>query len=943
LEADGTGLTFIHNFDFTGGTPSGNILQATDGYLYGITRTGGVGGGVIYKVKTDGTEYTILRELATIDGNVSSGGLMEAANGKLYGMTSNGGFYGYGSIFSIDKDGSNFNVIFRFNDNLPFKTGYAPRGDLVQGSDGYLYGNLFSGGENSKGVLFKIQPDGTNFSKIVVFDGTSKGQLPGLTPLHASDGKLYGVTQSGGAANYGCIFMVNADGSNFTRLFDFDGNNSGSNPIGKLTEGIDGFLYGAAADGGTNSKGTIFRIQKDGTGFQKLADMNSSAARPVGGSLAEGQPGVFYGMTLNGGTQDGGAVFSVTSGGALSTLTNFLEDEYWPTRFIGDKTGEFSYGIAWQGKPSIFKINSAGSYESIFQIPAGANVTQLYYLSINHLLCVGTQNGQSFTFKIKIDGTGFERLTGIDNSIASFGPILWLTERLDGTIFGVTTTGKIFSVLNDGSGFTLLGAMPAGVEFHTDNFLHSMDGQIYAVGTYNHRFYRYGTGAMIKIADLPFDQLPAKLIDLNGGRIGVALKGGHIFSVEKDGTQFRTILERNESLGSNLQDMFQSYDGWIYVTANIGGTYDRGLVYKVLPDGSSYAPVHHFSGSDGNNPSFFVFKKIQQTLTFDPLEPKHVIDIAYYPTASSNSGARITFTSSNPSVATIEDGKINPVGAGTTIITASISANANYYAATDVQRELIVTKSAQTITFPQPMDKVLGEPDFPLVASSDKGLAIIFQAMSTNISISGSDASLISAGVAKVKATQPGNTEYLEAAAVEVSFCVSPPKPTISQSGTKPNFVLTSSNTNGNKWYFNNQLIANATQTTLNVTEAGTYTVITTVEGCSSLLSDEYALVILPDVPVDPVDPVTGVDYDPEFTVDVFPNPVSNVLTVQVHGNDLSDLTVKVLDTFGRVIANQKAVDSRIMFDTSKFKNGMYFVNVISRKKIITQKVLKTD
>ncbi|MCF6130182.1 YDG domain-containing protein [Flavobacterium sp. AS60] len=61
------------------------------------------------------------------------------------------------------------------------------------------------------------------------------------------------------------------------------------------------------------------------------------------------------------------------------------------------------------------------------------------------------------------------------------------------------------------------------------------------------------------------------------------------------------------------------------------------------------------------------------------------------PFASATSGTNtITFTSSNPAVATIVSNKVHYVGIGTTTITASQAASTNYNAATDVTRTLTV-------------------------------------------------------------------------------------------------------------------------------------------------------------------------------------------------------------------------------------------------------------
>lgn len=937
LEADGSNMTIIHNYNNqTGGLPTGNILQASNGDLYGTTRSGGDGGGTIFKVKPDGSDFTTLHELSSaMDGYVPVGGVTEAANGKLYGMTGSAGFFNYGSIFSINKDGSNFNVIFRFNDNDPLKSGYSPQGDLVQGTDGYLYGTLSSGGDQAKGVLFKILPDGSNFTKVVVFDGTTKGSNPVASLLIGSNGKIYGVTLTGGANNQGCLYVVDNDGSNFARLFDFNGTATGGAPACKLTEGGDGLLYGMTTSGGTNNLGAIFKIGKDGTGFQKIADFNSSAATPLYGPLVEAQSGKFIGMTSSGGARNGGAIFSVTSGGSFTVIKDFPQVESWPITLITDPLGEFYYGIAFEGRPSIFRISPSGQYELLFELPSGVGAQKIFYVSTGHLWCLGVKDNLSYVFRIKTDGSEFEPLAGINSNIPLSRPVEWITEKPDGTIFGISTRGTVndpgilFSTQNDGTGFTSLGLMPNGIEFSRSCYLQTSDGDIYAISLYTQSLYRYESSlnAMKKLVTLPaaIDQVPMKLTELNNGRIGVAMRSGYVFSVNKDGSQFATIIQTNSEMGTNLQDMLQTYDGWIYISASMGGVHDKGVIYKVLADGSSYQAIHSFSGSDGNAPNNIIFKKLHQTLTFDPLDPKRITDSAFTPVASSSSGGRIIFTSSNPAIAMIEDGKIKPVGVGTAIITASISGNANYYAVADIQQELVVDKGVQTISFTNPGDKIVGMAPFDLVASTQAGLDIDFQPMSSNITLSGKTVTIVRAGLARIKATQSGNDTYYPAEPVESLFCVNPPKPSIVQSGA----VLTSSNSEGNQWHRDNEPIDGASETTLRTEEPGIYTVLSTVEGCSSLMSDPHTLVI------------TAVKEKNEFVVKIFPNPTKDFIQIRVNGNEDRDFTIELLDTFGRIVGVQNSNDSQILFDVSNHAKGLYFIKVRSVKGTVVQKFIK--
>jgi hypothetical protein len=85
----------------------------------------------------------------------------------------------------------------------------------------------------------------------------------------ASSGKLYGVTSTGGvnsagtATTLGTIFSIDRAGTNFARLYSFDGKD-GSLPSSRLLETAPGVFVGAAASAGNCSYGTVFRYSLAG-------------------------------------------------------------------------------------------------------------------------------------------------------------------------------------------------------------------------------------------------------------------------------------------------------------------------------------------------------------------------------------------------------------------------------------------------------------------------------------------------------------------------------------------------------------------------------------------------------------------------------------------------------------------------------------------------------
>src|SRR5665213_3224749 len=72
-----------------------------------------------------------------------------------------------------------------------FADGQTPYGTLY--SDGsFLYGMTPLGGANLMGIIFKIQPDGSNYSKLMDFANASNGRNPYGTFI--SDGTFLSVS-----------------------------------------------------------------------------------------------------------------------------------------------------------------------------------------------------------------------------------------------------------------------------------------------------------------------------------------------------------------------------------------------------------------------------------------------------------------------------------------------------------------------------------------------------------------------------------------------------------------------------------------------------------------------------------------------------------------------------------------------------------------------------
>jgi len=103
-------LTTLYNVCSQSGCPDGNylyagLIQATDGNLYGIMDVGGAHGtGTIFKITLTGTLttlYNFCSQSGCPDGQYPSGALVQATDGNLYGTTADGGANGDGTVFRL--------------------------------------------------------------------------------------------------------------------------------------------------------------------------------------------------------------------------------------------------------------------------------------------------------------------------------------------------------------------------------------------------------------------------------------------------------------------------------------------------------------------------------------------------------------------------------------------------------------------------------------------------------------------------------------------------------------------------------------------------------------------------------------------------------------------------------------------------------------------------
>jgi uncharacterized repeat protein (TIGR03803 family) len=327
INIDGTCFTNLHNF--TNGLDGGNCGAAvilSGSTLYGVARSGGSSNfGTVFSLQTDGTGFTTLYSFTNgVDGQGPLNALM-LSDGILYGNTSILE-PDPGTLFELATNGNGFTVLHTFGTSWTTPDGFAPNGPLIL-SCGTLYGTAFDAGTNGGGTLYSLTAEGANFTTLYPFGYAVGGHYP-VGGVVLSGGMLYGITSEGGSNDCGTVYSVDTNGDNFSAIYNFT-NNEGENGGGAttLTE-LGGTLFGPTLS-------SIFEIETNGMGFANVytfspltLDTNYLGTNYDGpgantGTNYEGyvpngplvfSNGVFYGTTQRGGVTECGTVFALYVG-----------------------------------------------------------------------------------------------------------------------------------------------------------------------------------------------------------------------------------------------------------------------------------------------------------------------------------------------------------------------------------------------------------------------------------------------------------------------------------------------------------------------------------------------------------------------------------------------------------------------------------------------------
>lgn len=627
------------------------VLHADGNYYGTTVSGGSFGHGTVFRMTPAGVVTTLVSfsgSAGTAPGSGPVGGVVEGADGALFGTTSAGGSSGLGLAFRVTTAGT-YSTLVSFSGIVGPALGSVP-GPLVLHADGNFYGTTQAGGAGGAGgmgTVFQMTPAG-GVTTLVEFTGTA-GARPGAGPVGtlAVDGStLFGVTGTGGALNNGTIFRVTTAGA-WTLMAEFTGTTGippedfrpGAEPAAGLLFHSDGNLYGTTEFGGTSGFGVAFKITTAATPvFTVLHNFSDSTGSQPVGELLEGSDGAMYGAAAAGGLDGWGAVYRLTVGGAHSVLAEFtgeggLVRGATPRAGLivgadGQLHGTTSAGGA--GNLGVaFKITIAGAYTGLANlsrpigwVPAGAPVEDG---SGDHLvpMATGGDHGNGVILRWNpAGGISVEDPLGVADGDGPAGGLV----ALGGDFYGVTTTGGGFGrgtayKFVPGSGVSLVS------DFSTFSGSLSEGPLLTAAGAFFGLSREGGSSGLGTIYRLTTSGIRTRLVSFTGAAgvapgatprgplvlapnasfYGVTEAGGAdgagvIFRLSAVGT-YSLVVEFGTS-GPRIPrgGLVLGLDGLLYGTTSAGGAADAGTLIQIDPATNLWSVVGEFTGTGGAAP-----------------------------------------------------------------------------------------------------------------------------------------------------------------------------------------------------------------------------------------------------------------------------------------------------------------------------------------------------
>jgi uncharacterized repeat protein (TIGR03803 family) len=624
----------------------------SQGDLWGVTSTGGsAGGGVLFKSNADGTGYQVKYNFISSSGINPAGGLIRATNGKLYGVTSNGGSSGIGVLFEYETQTDTYSNLFSFDNT----NGAHPNGTLLLAGNGKLYGVTSSGGSSSAGVLFEYDITLNTLTKKIDFN-LSNGSTP-IGKLVETNSKLYGLTQAGGSSGTGVLFEYDFNLNVYTSKFNF-GTGNGVSPKGNLTVGSNGKLYGTTTSGGLNDYGVLFEYDVSGNAFTKKQDFTATSGTAPMGGLIEFSSGLFYGLASLGGATNEGVLYQYDlSANTLAAKVNFQSA---PTGSLprGDlflSASGLLYGASW--------IGGTGNTGTIFEY-----------------------NPSSNTASVKTNLVGYNGINPVGSLIAakilqaiSFSPIV--TKAVGDTPFTLSASAS------SGLAITYSSSNPgvATVSGNAVTIVGAGSTTITASQAGDNTYYPISQSQNFNVSQNAVASLRGEMWATTTW--GGVDDGGVIFSTDESGNNFvarRSFTKANSNGG--LANRLVEMNGKFYGASLNGSPYNNGaLLFEVDPATSIYTKKTDLINitavgplSRGNNGKiYFLSSVFYSSLKLSEYDPVTNVVTTTLSMGSGNYSSVGLTAASNGKLYTLKTNKIVEINVAMSTVTDKATAPAS--------------------------------------------------------------------------------------------------------------------------------------------------------------------------------------------------------------------------------------------------------------------------
>jgi uncharacterized repeat protein (TIGR03803 family) len=280
MATDGSDYSILYHFVGGRNHPESpnSVRLGADGFLYGayggfLSREKGV-----FRLNIEGDEFSILQPFE----NAQSVRLESEDASYLYGtiMQRVSQVSSVTRIFRIDKRVSSLKYVYSSDRNsLPVRS-------FADGGDGWIYG------VRSGNAVFRLKKDGSGYRVLHEFEGAPlDGESPDCKPVVGRNGTLYGTTSFGGENGKGVIYRVSRDGSEYKVLHHFERGDGSSG----LVATADGTIFGLAWIE-NSQRVALHRVDARDNVSQVLELPNSyTALRP----MIAGPDGILYGVLNN--------------------------------------------------------------------------------------------------------------------------------------------------------------------------------------------------------------------------------------------------------------------------------------------------------------------------------------------------------------------------------------------------------------------------------------------------------------------------------------------------------------------------------------------------------------------------------------------------------------------------------------------------------------------